>query len=55
MLYNTNYGFMDYRHLITEITNLLLTVVYSHGHDDHVPNCFLFEQAYISPPFFPYA
>lgn len=47
LLFDTGYGFMDYRHLIREITDLPLTVVCSHGHDDHVLGCFQFPQAYI--------
>lgn len=47
LLFDTGYGFTDYRHLIQEVTDLPLIVVCSHGHDDHVLGCFQFPQAYI--------
>ncbi|MCC8101610.1 MAG: MBL fold metallo-hydrolase [Clostridiales bacterium] len=48
LLFDTGYGFTEWRHLITEVTDLPLYVVCSHGHDDHVLGCFQFEEAYIA-------
>lgn len=50
LLFDTGYGFTKFRPLIEEVTDLPLTVVCSHGHDDHVLGCFQFEQAYIGEP-----
>ncbi len=49
LLFDTGYGFTNFRHLIDEVTDLPLTVVCSHGHDDHVLGCFQFEEAYLAP------
>lgn len=48
LLFDTGYGFVPFRHLIDEVTDLPLTVVCSHGHDDHVLGCFQFDTAYIA-------
>lgn len=48
LLFDTGYGFVPFRHLIDEVTALPLTVVCSHGHDDHVLGCFQFDTAYIA-------
>lgn len=48
LLFDTGYGFTDFRPLIKEVTDLPLTVVCSHGHDDHVLGCCLFDTAYIA-------
>ena len=49
LLFDTGYGFARFRHLIDEVTDLPLTVVCSHGHDDHILGCFQFPEAYIAP------
>ena len=36
LLFDTGYVFTDFRPLIKQVTDLPLTVVCSHGHDDHV-------------------
>lgn len=46
-LYDTGFGFQEFRSQIEEITDLPLTVVCSHGHDDHIYGAFQFEEAYI--------
>lgn len=46
-LYDTGFGFQKFRSQIEEITDLPLTVVCSHGHDDHIYGAFQFEEAYI--------
>ena len=48
LLFDTGYGFCDYRPLIHEVTDLPLTVVCSHGHDDHVLGNYLFDKVYIA-------
>ncbi len=48
LLFDTGYGFTNFRHLIDEVTDLPLIVVCSHGHDDHVLGCWQFDEAYIS-------
>lgn len=48
LLFDTGYGLYDYRHLIKEVTDLPLTVVCSHGHDDHVLGNYLFDTVYIA-------
>lgn len=48
LLFDTGYGFTDFRPLIAEITDLPLVVVCSHGHDDHIFGNDLFEEVYIS-------
>ncbi len=53
LLFDTGYGFTDFRHLIDEVTDLPLTVVCSHGHDDHVLGCMQFGEAYLSEKDFP--
>lgn len=46
-LYDTGFGFQEFRSQIEEITDLPLTVVCSHGHDDHIYGAYQFEEAYI--------
>ncbi len=48
LLFDAGFGFTDFRPLITEVTDLPVTVVCSHGHDDHVLGCVLFDSAYIA-------
>lgn len=48
LLFDAGYGFVPFRHLIDEVTDLPLTVVCSHGHDDHILGCFQFPEAYIA-------
>lgn len=48
LLFDTGYGFTDFRPLIRTITDLPLYVVCSHGHDDHVYGNDLFDQVYMS-------
>lgn len=48
LLFDTGYGFVPFKNLITEVTALPLTVVCSHGHDDHILGCFQFDHAYIA-------
>ena len=48
LLFDAGYGFTDFRPLLKQATNLPVTVVCSHGHDDHVLGCCLFDTAYIS-------
>ena len=47
LLFDTGYGFVPFRHLIDEVTDKPLTVVCSHGHDDHILGCFQFGEAWI--------
>lgn len=48
LLFDTGYGFTPFRHLVEEVTEgKPLTVVCSHGHDDHILGCFQFDEAYI--------
>ncbi|MBR1496746.1 MAG: MBL fold metallo-hydrolase [Oscillospiraceae bacterium] len=49
LLFDTGYGFTDFRPLIAEVTDKPLTVVCSHGHDDHVLGCRFYEEAWLSP------
>ncbi|MDL2224725.1 MBL fold metallo-hydrolase [Eubacteriales bacterium OttesenSCG-928-M02] len=48
MLVDTGWGFEDFRPLITEITQLPLTVVNSHGHNDHCFGNYYFEEVYLN-------
>lgn len=48
LLFDTGYGLFDFRPLIKEVTDLPLTVVCSHGHDDHVYGNHLFDTVYIA-------
>lgn len=48
VLFDTGYGFAPFKHMIEEVTDLPLTVICSHGHDDHVLGCFQFEEAYLA-------
>ncbi len=48
LLIDAGYGFTQFRHLIDEVTDLPLTVVCTHGHDDHVLGCTQFPQAYLN-------
>ncbi|MBU9735025.1 MBL fold metallo-hydrolase [Diplocloster agilis] len=48
LLFDTGYGLFDFRPLIREVTDLPLTVVCSHGHDDHVLGNHLFDTVYIA-------
>lgn len=48
LLFDTGYGLTDFRPLIRDITDLPITVVCSHGHDDHVLGNYLFDTVYIS-------
>lgn len=48
LLFDTGYGLYDFRPLISEVTDLPLTVVCSHGHDDHVYGNQFFDTVYIS-------
>ncbi len=48
LLFDTGFGFSGWKRLIAEVTALPLTVVCSHGHDDHVLGCFQFDSAYIA-------
>ncbi len=49
LLFDAGFGFTDFRPLINAVTDLPVTVVCSHGHDDHVLGCALFDSAYIAP------
>lgn len=48
LLFDTGYGLFDFRPLIEEVTDLPLTVVCSHGHDDHVYGNRFFDTVYIA-------
>ncbi|MCC8101620.1 MAG: MBL fold metallo-hydrolase [Clostridiales bacterium] len=48
LLFDTGYGFVGFKHLITEVTDLPITVVCSHGHDDHVLGNYEFGEVYIA-------
>ncbi len=53
MLIDTGYGFTDFRHLITEITDKPLIVALTHGHDDHALGCMFFDEAYLNERDYP--
>lgn len=46
-LIDAGYGFMDFRGLIKEVTDLPVSVICTHGHDDHVLGCKWFDTAYL--------
>lgn len=46
-LFDTGFGFKEFRSQIEKITSLPLTVVCSHGHDDHIYGAHQFDEAYI--------
>lgn len=48
LLFDTGYGFVDYRPAIREITDKPLFVVDSHAHPDHCLGNFLFDEVYLS-------
>lgn len=48
LLFDTGYGFTDFRPLIKEVTELPLYVVCSHGHDDHIYGNDLFDEVCMS-------
>lgn len=49
LLYDAGYAFTDIRPLVYEVTgDKPLTVVCSHGHDDHVLGCSQFPEAYLN-------
>lgn len=48
LLFDAGFGFAKLKPLIAEVTDLPLTVVCSHGHDDHVLGCYQFQEAYIA-------
>lgn len=47
LLFDTGYGYMDFREQLTSITSLPLYVVNSHGDPDHALGSYLFEQVYM--------
>lgn len=47
-LFDTGFGFQEFRSKIEAITDLPLTVVCSHGHDDHIYGAYQFDEAYIN-------
>lgn len=48
LLFDTGFGFVDFRPLVREITNRELIVVNSHADLDHVLGNYLFEEVYLS-------
>ncbi|MDY5168902.1 MBL fold metallo-hydrolase [Dielma fastidiosa] len=48
LLFDTGYGYVDFRPMIKEITDKELYVVLSHGHQDHGNGAYLFEDVYMS-------
>jgi glyoxylase-like metal-dependent hydrolase (beta-lactamase superfamily II) len=48
LLIDTGTGFGDLKSLVTDLTNLPIVVVNTHGHSDHVWGNYQFEEAYIS-------
>ncbi|MDR1801446.1 MAG: MBL fold metallo-hydrolase [Lachnospiraceae bacterium] len=47
LLIDAGFGFVDFRPLIKEVTDLPVTVVCTHGHDDHILGCRFFDEAYL--------
>lgn len=48
LLFDTGYGYTDFRPLIKDITNKDLYVVLSHGHQDHGNGAYLFNDVYMN-------
>lgn len=48
ILFDTGYGYVDFKHLIKEVTDKELYVVLSHGHPDHGNGAYLFKDVYMN-------
>lgn len=54
LLFDTGYGYIDFRPQIQEITDLPLIVVNSHGDPDHALGSYLFPEVYMHKADYPY-
>lgn len=48
VLFDTGYGYVDFKPLIKDITDKELIVVLSHGHQDHGNGAYLFDDVYMN-------